>query len=74
MKHGFLLGAALFLAVAAGAQERSWEYWKNADEYLSDQAEVLLDYVDATLQAYPPSAKPGEARRLAFTALDAVLH
>ncbi|MBQ2102814.1 MAG: hypothetical protein II479_04535, partial [Bacteroidales bacterium] len=62
MKHGFLLGAALFLAVAAGAQERSWEYWKNADEYLSDQAEVLLDYVDATLQAYPPSAKPGEAR------------
>lgn len=74
MKHGFLLGAALFLAVAAGAQERSWEYWKNADGYLSDQAEVLLDYVDATLQAYPPSAKPGEARRLAFTALDAVLH
>ena len=74
MKHGFLLGATLFLAVAAGAQERSWEYWKNADGYLSDQAEVLLDYVDATLQAYPPSAKPGEARRLAFTALDAVLH
>jgi L-ascorbate metabolism protein UlaG (beta-lactamase superfamily) len=74
MKRGILLGAALFLAVAAGAQERSWEYWKNADGYLSDQAEVLLDYVDATLQAYPPSAKPGEARRLAFTALDAVLH
>lgn len=74
MKKIFITTAAVLLAVAAFAQERSWEYWKNSEKYLFDQAEEILANVDATLLAYPPSAKPCEARRLAFTALDAVLH
>lgn len=74
MKRFCLTVLALVLACSLGAQERAWEYWKNSDRYLSDQAEEILNNVDATLLAYPPSAKPSEARRLAFTALDAVLH
>ena len=76
---GWALGAGVQAAaqdtdVQTAAQERLWEYWKMSDRYLADQAEVLLGNVDATLLAYPPAAKPCEARRLAFTALDAVLH
>ncbi|MCH5173956.1 MAG: MBL fold metallo-hydrolase [Bacteroidales bacterium] len=74
MKRIILAAAAAFITLAGTAQERSWEYWKNSDKYLSDQAEELLGYVDGTLLAYPPTPKPSVERRLAFTALDAVLH
>lgn len=74
MKRIIIILAAFLCAATASAQERLWEYWKQSDRYLSDQAEEVLGNVDATLQAFPPCREPKIARRLAFTALDAVLH
>ena len=38
------------------AQERAWEYWRNAEGYLEDQAEVLFGLIDRTLEANPAEA------------------
>lgn len=69
-----MLPAIFASAQTAVHQERLWEYWSKSETYLTHEADVLLDLVDRTLQAYPPTPSPSVERRLALTALDAVLH
>jgi hypothetical protein len=65
------------LTAGASAQENGslrWEYWRHPVEYIHDQASVLLGYAGAVLDSEAPSEHPSENRRLALTALDAILH
>ena len=69
--------AAMTLTAGASAQENGslrWEYWRHPVEYIHDQASVLLGYAGAVLDSEAPSEHPSENRRLALTALDAILH
>ena len=36
----------------------AWEYWRNPDGYLEDQAKVLFGLIDETLEQNPATAKP----------------
>lgn len=54
--------------------EYAWEYWRNPDGYLDDQANVLFGLIDATLGRNPATPKPSAERQLALASLDALLH
>ena len=51
-----------------------WEYWRNPDGYLEDQAKVLFGLIDETIERNPASAEPSAERQLALASLDALLH
>jgi len=54
--------------------EYAWEYWRNPDGYLDDQAKVLFGLIDATLGRNPATTEPSAERQLALASLDALLH
>ena len=54
--------------------EYAWEYWRNPDVYLVDQAKVLFGLIDETLEKNPASTEPSAERQLALASLDALLH
>lgn len=54
--------------------EYAWEYWRNPDGYLDDQAKVLFGLIDETLERNPASTEPSAERQLALASLDALLH
>lgn len=64
----------LVLGPEASGQERAWEYWGNAEGYLEDQADVLFELIDKTLEEHPASPKPSTERQLALASLDALVH
>ena len=66
----------------SGRQEKSappprdyaWEYWRNPDGYLDDQASVLFGLIDETVESNPATTDPSAERQLALAALDALVH
>lgn len=64
----------MFLGPVASGQEREWEYWRNAEGYLVDQADVVFGLIDKTLQEYPATPEPSSERQLALASLDALVH
>ncbi len=75
----FLLPVCLCAAVAGHAQPLNPDgeplhYWRQADAYLQDQADVIFRQSYKVLEAHPPTTEPGDERRLALFSLDALLH
>lgn len=74
MKKLTLILVSALVAVAAAGQERAWEYWRNPEGYIRNQADVVLGQVDRTLQEHPATTTPSAERQLALAALDAIVH
>ena len=54
--------------------EYAWEYWRDPDGYLDDQAKILFGLIDETLERNPATTEPSAERQLALASLDALLH
>lgn len=68
--------AALLLGMVAThsiAQERM-DFWRDATGLLEEQSRLLFGQSYAVLDKHGPSTTPGEERKLALYALDALLH
>ena len=84
MKHtslllAFLSAFALALPVSAerpkdNPYEKYLIFWGYPDNYLDNQTRMAFQEIDRTLRAYPPKNKDCQARRMALTALDLLLH
>lgn len=77
-----LAAIALAGCKASGREEKAsppsrdyaWEYWRNPDGYLDDQASVLFGLIDETVESNPATTDPSAERQLALAALDALTH
>ncbi|MDR1555734.1 MAG: hypothetical protein LBS88_01715 [Tannerellaceae bacterium] len=78
-KNESILGLTLFVLLLLSplselsAQQRS-DYWGNSELYLQDQASFIFEQAYKVLDTYPPVPEAGIERKLALSALDALLH
>ena len=77
IKMSLCVAIAMF-SVAMPAQNskvtKKLAYWGSPDTYLNTQASVMLDYVDETLSANPPTTSFSPIRKMALYNLDEILH
>jgi len=50
------------------------QYWNKGEQYLNDQASLVINQAYKVLDAYSPTPAPTDERRLALFAIDALLH
>jgi hypothetical protein len=71
---GLMLILQSLLCVARLSAQQKLEYWDNSEQYIQDQASFIFEQVFEVLDAYPPIPEADIERRLALSALDALLH
>lgn len=72
----FILGTAFAWAQLPekNPNEQHLIFWRYPDNYLENQARVAFTAIDEVLQAYPPQKEMPLPRKMAFIALDQLLH
>ncbi|MDR0750240.1 MAG: MBL fold metallo-hydrolase [Tannerellaceae bacterium] len=71
---GLILALQSLFCVTGVSAQMKLEYWDNSEQYIQDQASLIFEQVFEVLDAHPPIPEAGIERRLALSALDALLH
>ena len=72
--QAFVLTSCITLTGSTVLAQAPVNYWSKADEMLQVQASFIYEQASKTLANHPPSAWPGDERKLALFSIDALLH